>query len=871
MESYNQNLKELIKDLNSDVNYGLTEEKVIVSREKNGENKLVEKKKKNFFQKLIEQFKDIMIIILIIAAIISFVLACLGSDPMEFIEPALIIFIVFVNAFIGVIQENRAEKALDALKNMSSPHARVLRDGQEKIINTSLLVPGDIIYLEAGDYVPADCRLIESVNLKAEESSLTGESLASEKDAKAVIKNKVGVGDRTNMVFSGCSITYGTGKAVVTSTGMNTEIGKIANLLNNEKEIKTPLQQKLAELGKYLGIIALLACIIVFIVGLIDKQSPLEMFMTSVSLAVSAIPEGLPAVVTIVLSLGVARMAKQNAIIKSLPAVETLGSASIICSDKTGTLTQNKMTIVKSYVDDEELIDFNKDVDDNTKKLIMFGELCCNGNVNFDNNQEIHLGDPTETSIIVAGHKLGFEKNDLNNKYPRINEIPFDSDRKLMSTINEIDGKYYLIVKGAFDIMATRCIKGNISKAQIINEKMSQDALRVLAIGYKILDKLPEKVDINLENDLIFVGLVGMIDPPRNEAKQAVYTCLKAGIKPIMITGDHVITATSIAKQLGIFKDGDLALTGAELDKMSEEELNQKVERISVYARVSPENKIRIVKAWQNKGEVVAMTGDGVNDAPALKASDIGCSMGITGTDVAKGASDIILSDDNFATIVEAVKEGRGIYSNIKKVVGFLLSTNIAELIVVFLAMVIWKESPFISIQLLWINLVTDSLPAISLGVEKVDDDIMDYKPKPKNESLFSHGFGLRIVLQGLLFSIIVLGAFFIGKAITNGSTMGGSTLAFMVFSLIECFHAYNMRSNHSLFKIGFFSNKKLNISTFISILLICFVLFVPGVNEAFNMIYLPYYGYLIGLGLSFIPLIFMECSKAFGLIKHQK
>ena len=440
-----------------------------------------------------------------------------------------------------------------------------------------------------------------------------------------------------------------------------------------------------------------------------------------------------------------------------------------------------------------------------------------------------------------------------------------------MSTINEIDGKYYLIVKGAFDIMATRCIKGNISKAQKINEQMSQDALRVLAIGYKILDKLPEKIDISLENDLIFVGLVGMIDPPRNEAKQAVYTCLKAGIKPIMITGDHVITATSIAKQLGIFKDGDLALTGAELDKMSEEELNQKVERISVYARVSPENKIRIVKAWQNKGEVVAMTGDGVNDAPALKASDIGCSMGITGTDVAKGASDIILSDDNFATIVEAVKEGRGIYSNIKKVVGFLLSTNIAELIVVFLAMVIWKESPFISIQLLWINLVTDSLPAISLGVEKVDDDIMDYKPKPKNESLFSHGFGIRIVLQGLLFSIIVLGAFFIGKAITNGSTMGGSTLAFMVFSLIECFHAYNMRSNHSLFKIGFFSNKKLNISTFISILLICFVLFVPGVNEAFNMIYLPYYGYLIGIGLSFIPLIFMECSKAFGLIKHQK
>lgn len=871
MESYNQNLNDLIEKLNSDVNYGLTDEKVIVSREKNGENKLVEKKKKNFFQKLLEQFKDVMIIILIIAALISFVLACLGSDPMEFIEPALIIFIVFVNAFIGVIQENRAEKALDALKNMSSPHARVLRNGQEKIINTSLLVPGDIIYLEAGDYVPADCRLIESVNLKAEESSLTGESLASEKDAKAVINKEVSIGDRTNMVFFGCSITYGTGKAIVTSTGMNTEIGKIANLLNNEKEIKTPLQQKLAELGKYLGIIALLACVIVFIVGLIDKQSPLEMFMTSVSLAVSAIPEGLPAVVTIVLSLGVARMAKQNAIIKSLPAVETLGSASIICSDKTGTLTQNKMTIVKSYVDEDKLKDFSVNTDENSKKLIMFGELCCNGSVNFENNKEVHLGDPTETSIIVAGHKLGFDKNELNNKYPRINEIPFDSDRKLMTTINKIDDKYYLIVKGAFDIMATRCIKGNILKAQIINEQMSQDALRVLAIGYKILDKLPEKIDISLENDLIFVGLVGMIDPPRNEAKQAVYTCLKAGIKPIMITGDHVITATSIAKQLGIFKDGDLALTGAELDKMSEEELNQKVEKISVYARVSPENKIRIVKAWQNKGEVVAMTGDGVNDAPALKASDIGCSMGITGTDVAKGASDIILSDDNFATIVEAVKEGRGIYSNIKKVVGFLLSTNISELIVVFLAMVIWKESPFISIQLLWINLVTDSLPAISLGVEKVDDDIMDYKPKPKNESLFSHGFGLRIVLQGLLFSIIVLGAFFIGKAITNGSTMGGSTLAFMVFSLIECFHAYNMRSNHSLFKIGFFSNKKLNISTFISILLICFVLFVPGVNEAFNMIYLPYYGYLIGIGLSFIPLIFMECSKAFGLIKHQK
>lgn len=866
---HSSNTSSVIEYLSSDPILGLSSEMAQQRRQTFGENKLKERKKQSSFQRFCNQFKDVMILILLLASAISFVVACIEGETKEFFEPVLILLIVLLNALMGVMQESKAEKALDALQNLSAPHARVIRDGAEQMISASELVPGDIIRLEAGDFVPADARLIHSASLKSEESALTGESLPTEKNAAALLPEDAPLGERRTMVFSGCSITYGTAAAVVTATGMQTEMGKIADLLNTEKEMQTPLQKKLTKLGKYLGILALFACAVIFVVGLLNGIPALDIFMTAVSLAVSAIPEGLPAIVTIVLSIGVQRMVKKNAIIRKLPAVETLGSASVICSDKTGTLTQNKMTLTQAYCDGfHELEAVSRNNSPEVKKLLEFATLCCDATIIIQESKEEHYGDPTETAILVAAHKNNITKDALNRTYPRLAELPFDSDRKLMTTVHQIEGKYVAIVKGAFDVMTERCIAGDLHKAKQMVNEMSANALRVLAVASKEFDQLPDTpTSAELEHDLTFLGLVGMIDPPRPEAKAAVEICRKAGIKPVMITGDHVVTASAIAKELGIQQTGDTALSGIELDSLSDEELEKQIAHISVYARVSPENKIRIVKAWQKMGHVVAMTGDGVNDAPALKAADIGCAMGITGTDVAKGAADMILTDDNFATIVDAVREGRSIYANIKKTIGFLLGTNIGEVVAVFFAMLLWHKSPFLSMQLLWLNLVTDSLPAIALGMEAVENDIMDSPPKSKKEGLFAHGFGIQIILLGIMFGILSLVAFRIGETVT-ARLAGGRTMAFMVLALSQTFHCFNMKSRHSLFKTGFFHNHALNWAALLSVLLICLVLFTP-LSIIFGFVTLPGLLYLEAIGLSLIPVLAAELAKALGLFRN--
>ena len=870
LEWHHMSLDKINKDLQTDFANGLTSEKVSAKREQFGLNKLAGKKKKTMLQRFLEQFKDAMVLILILAAAISFVVAWNGHEKTEFLEPIIILFIVIVNAIMGVVQESKAEKALDALQNMSSPHAKVIRNGKLEVVESAEVVPGDIIVFEAGDYIPADARLIESASLKCEESALTGESVPSEKDARAEIAENAPLGDRLNMIFTGCSVSYGRGKAVVTDTGMNTQMGKIAKLLDSSSDTQTPLQLKLARLGKYLGIFAIGICLVIFVIGWLSGMKALEIFMIAVSLAVSAIPEGLPAIVTIVLALGVQRMVKKNAIIRRLPAVETLGSASVICSDKTGTLTQNKMTVVNGWTEDT-LQSVDEHVPDNIKTLLKLAALASDGSVEIVDGREKHVGDPTETSIILAAMKNGMSKEQINAECPRVGEIPFDSDRKLMTTVNMIDGKPVAIVKGACDVMFSRCVTGDREQARKLNEEMATRALRVLAVGYKQLQSVPETLTSEeIENGLTFVGLIGMIDPPREEAKDAVATCIMAGIRPIMITGDHIVTASAIAKELGILREGDLAMTGTELSQMSDEEFAANIRKYSVYARVSPEDKIRIVKAWQSAGEIVSMTGDGVNDAPALKQADIGCAMGITGTDVAKGAADMTLTDDNFATIVEAVQEGRGIYDNIKKAIQFLLGTNIGEVITVFMAMLFWQESPLLAMHLLWMNLVTDGLPALAMGVEPVESDIMTRKPKPKNEGLFADGLGVRIVLQGIMFAALTLIGYYVGKTYFGGIS-AGQTMAFLVLSASQLFHVLNVRTKKSIFVSPLHKNKYMVGALCISFLLIVLIAFVPPIAKIFKIVMLPAKAYLLALGLSIVPIVVIEIEKLIRLLLRKK
>lgn len=863
--------EEIVNEFQSDIEQGLSPQQVADAQQKFGLNKFTDKKKKGFVARFVDQMKDVMIIILLIAAAIS-VLVTLVEGTNDWLEPIIIVAIVLINALLGVIQESRAEAALEALKNLAAPTAKVIRQGKQQTIEATELVPGDIIVIEAGDYIPADARLLETYSLRCDESMLTGESVAAEKDAGIICEDIAPIGDRVNTVFSGCSVAYGRGKAIVTHTGMETEMGKIATVLKGTDDAITPLQTRLANLGKTLGFIALGICAVIFVFGLIKNLPIIEIFMTAISLAVAAIPEGLPAIVTVVLALGVQKMVKKNAIIRRLPAVETLGSASVICSDKTGTLTQNRMTLMKVY-SAGRFLDMSEQLPDDAAALIKLGALCCDGSVDFKEGKEVHHGDPTETAIVAAMCKVfNTDKATLDYENPRMCEIPFDSDRKLMTTVCMIDQKPYAIIKGGADIIIERSLNIDKEQVQKAADLMAADALRVLGIALKPLDEVPTNPTVDeLEYDLTFVGLVGLIDPPRNEAKLAIKDCKRAGIRTVMITGDHIVTASAIAKQLGILEGDQKAVTGAELEAMTDEQLEDEIENISVYARVSPQDKIRIVKAWQKKGHVVAMTGDGVNDAPALKAADIGCAMGITGTDVAKSAAAMTLTDDNFATIVSAVKQGRGIYENIRKAVHFLLSCNLGEIVTVFICMLIFGVSPLTPIMLLWTNLITDSLPALALGMEPAEKDIMDMKPRHKNEGIFARGLGINAAWQGVMFGVITILAFAIGL-FSHGWTFGAQmtdtmltyaqTMAFAVLSLSQLFHAFNCRSPHSLFYAGWFKNKFMWLACGISLLLLGAVFFIPALHAMFGIATLKSTEYLEIIGLAIIPLVAVELVK---------
>lgn len=870
MDWYKGSASNLMQQLDTDRLSGLTTEQVEQRREKYGPNKLNEKKPKTFMQRFGEQMADTMVIILIIAALVSLGLCvynAMNGLEADWVEPIAIIVIVIVNGILGVVQESKAEAALEALKKMTAPAAHVLRDCVSQKINAAELVPGDIVILDAGDMVPADCRVLESASLKSDESSLTGESVPVDKNATDRFTGDMPLGDRENMLFSGCPLTNGRATAVVAATGMDTEMGKIATMLENEQETATPLQQKLSKLGKTLGFLALGICAVIFAVGIIDKLPIMDMFMTAVSLAVAAIPEGLPAIVTIVLAIGVQRMVKKNAIIRRLPATETLGSASVICSDKTGTLTLNRMTLV-NVVTEEGIEDCKNQLTDKAANVLRMAALCCDGKIVEKDGELKQIGDPTETSILVDAHNRGIDGASLAMD-ERVFEIPFDSDRKLMTVVCRMGNELVAIVKGAPDILFHRCTSGDVAKAAERNAALASSAVRVLAVGYKKITAVPkDNCDpAELESGLTYIGLVGMIDPPREEAKQSIAECRRAGITTVMITGDHVITAAAIARKLGMLSDENQAVTGAQIADMSDDELRDRVRDIRVYARVTPTDKIRIVKAWQSNGEVVAMTGDGVNDAPALKAADIGCAMGITGTDVAKGAADMILTDDNFSTIVTAVKEGRGIFDNIQKAVRFLLSCNLGEILTVFCAMILWKESPLMPIQLLWVNLVTDSLPAIALGMEPVENDVMDRKPRGKDEGIFAHGVGVHSIIQGLIVGLLTLISYYIGSRVFTlaGGALNiplGETMAFATLAITQLVHAVNVRSNHSIFKKGLFSNKYMVGAFAASLALMLVALLIPALMGVFKVTAMTGVQWLIVAGISFSMFIIMEIYK---------
>ncbi len=857
---YTKKIEEVARELRTNLKIGLKESDVQEREKQFGKNKIKENKKEGLFIKFIKQFNDFMIIILIIAAIVSAVVSYMEGTG-DYLDSVIIIAIVIFNGIMGLIQETKAEKSIEALKKLSSPVAKVRRNGIVQTINGEDVLPGDIVILEAGNYVPADMRLISSVNLKIEEASLTGENEPVLKNAEKIITNKkVALGDMCNMAFGSTIVVNGHAEGIVVSTGMSTEVGKIANMIITNESPTTPIQKKLEEVGKVLGIACLIICAIIFVIGIIKNIPITEMFMTSVGLAVAAIPEGLPAIVTIILSIAVTKMAKKNAIIRKLPAVETLGSSKVICSDKTGTLTENNMKVME--------------VIGERNKVLEYAATCSNCEI-IGNKVE---GEPTEVAIV----KSALEEKLINN-YNRIHELPFDSTRKLMSVIIKLEnGKYRIITKGAPEVLLNKCtfyeangIKKNLdasylSKIKNQNEKMAERALRVLGVAYLDIDVEPKLINSEIiENNLVFIGLIGMIDPPRKGVKESVKACRRAGIKTVMITGDHIITAKAIAKDLGILQNNELAITGQELDKITDSELVKNIMNYSVFARVSPEHKVRIVKAFQKTGAVVAMTGDGVNDAPALKKADIGVAMGKKGTDVAKNASDMILNDDNFVTIVEAVKQGRNIFDNIKKAIHFLIATNIGEIVTIFIGLLLGMKSPLLAVQLLWVNLVTDSLPAIALGLEPPEKGIMERPPRDAKKSIFADGLFGKIIVEGFMIGLLTIIAFTIGNKYYGLEV--GRTMAFISLGMLELIHCFNIKSEESIFKAGLFENKYLIGAFLLGTVLQVGIVFIPAIANIFKLTMLTSTQWVITIAISIMPIIVMEIQKKFNEIKFGK
>ena len=861
---FNRSVEEVLREQESSSG-GLSNAQAADRLKKYGPNALVEGKKKGVLQVFLEQFKDLLVVVLIVAAIIS-MLSGQG-------ESTIVIFAVLIlNAILGTVQYFKAEKSLESLKAMSSPTAKVLRGGAKVEVPSKEVVPGDIVFLEAGDLVVADGRVIENFSLKVNESSLTGESEGVEKTEEVIPGEKVALGDQKNMVFSGSLVTYGRATVVVTGTGMHTEIGKIASLMNQTQQRKTPLQQSLDDFSKKLAVIILAICVVVFGLSLYREMPILDSLMFAVALAVAAIPEALSSIVTIVLAMGTQKMAKENAIIKDLKAVESLGSVSVICSDKTGTLTQNKMCVQKIYADGQLLDGKDLQLPNGPQRLLLKIAILASDATSVDGAD---IGDPTEVALVQLGDLFGVEEVAYRQQHPRLGEIAFDSDRKLMSTLHDIDGTPTLLTKGAIDVMLGRATKIFTSKGVLpldeagkqeilrVNNALSEQGLRVLAFGYRPLDAV-RPLSLEDETDMTFVGLISMIDPPREESVQAVADAKRAGIRTVMITGDHKVTATAIARKIGIFTDGDMALEGVELDAMSDEELDQKLAKIAVYARVSPENKIRIVDAWQRKGRIVSMTGDGVNDAPALKKADIGVAMGITGTEVSKDAASMILEDDNFATIVKAVLNGRNVYENIKNAIQFLLSGNMAAILCVLFASIVGLPMPFAPVHLLFINLLTDSLPAIAIGMEPARKDLLDRKPRDPKEPILNRSLLGKIFGQGLLIGIATMAAFYIGYGSTQNAALA-MTMAFATLTLARLFHGFNCRGEKSIFRLGLGSNKYSLMAFAAGIVLLAAVLLLPFLETLFQVAPLTLANVGMIVLLAILPTV---CIQIFKVIR---